>query len=569
MAGCGCACAFMDEIKDQDDNLDEMPLEGEGPDFEAIDFDDSFGGDDLPELPALDEFGDGDTSNELDFEMEGDLAADLGSESDTGDEAADFGEEIDLESATEALGTDEPESWAQPAIDTDEGDESEGSSGLEPDAFGSSDEDESVSLSEDELESIIGGSDEGFFEDLSDEQGLDSPGEAIDDTELTDSGSSIPDVDLEPIAPPPDQEVEELGFDDFAGEGDDQDSGAPAEEDGEDSPSGVPADLFGDDDNEPIALSPDELENIMDDVEPDDSESSDDFDDALPDLELEEAPDLEDAESIESDFDGGELPVIDGAPDAEDEEDITLTDEELSQVLLDTEQLEDAGEDIPDAPPLASLDGDDDEPIALTPEELGNIVSEVDEEEVEMVESATPDDLTFVDDFEMDEPSEPSEDEPELLEIDESGFEGAGTDLDLEPDEGPVALSGSEIDSILEDAEEDDSGYQSSPEMPDEPVSIPELEPEEGLINLDEYEEAAPAAAAAEAAPSTATAVAPAHEELADRVADEEGLDKEELRKMIGYLDRLFDQLPDTTIREFSRSEYFDLYKKIMSDLGL
>ena len=38
---------------------------------------------------------------------------------------------------------------------------------------------------------------------------------------------------------------------------------------------------------------------------------------------------------------------------------------------------------------------------------------------------------------------------------------------------------------------------------------------------------------------------------------------------MIGYLDGLFDQLPDETVREFSKSEYFDLYKKIMTELGL
>ena len=183
MAGCGHASASMDEIKDQDDNLDELPLEAEGPDFEGIDFDDSFGGDDLPELPALDEFGDDEASNEVDFEMEGDLGLDSESEPDAGDEAPDFGEEIDLESATEALGTDEPETWAQHAV-RDE-DEQSSDSGLEPDAFGSSDEDESVSLSEDELESIIGGSDEGFFEDLSEEQGIESPDEAVDDTELT------------------------------------------------------------------------------------------------------------------------------------------------------------------------------------------------------------------------------------------------------------------------------------------------------------------------------------------------------------------------------------------------
>jgi hypothetical protein len=49
----------------------------------------------------------------------------------------------------------------------------------------------------------------------------------------------------------------------------------------------------------------------------------------------------------------------------------------------------------------------------------------------------------------------------------------------------------------------------------------------------------------------------------------EASVPKDDLRKMISYLDQLFDKLPEDTVREFSRSEYFDLYKKIMEDLNL
>ena len=56
---------------------------------------------------------------------------------------------------------------------------------------------------------------------------------------------------------------------------------------------------------------------------------------------------------------------------------------------------------------------------------------------------------------------------------------------------------------------------------------------------------------------------------MATNIAQSENLDREDLRKMIRYLDALFDELPEKTIREFSRSEYFDLYKKIMTELGI
>ena len=58
-------------------------------------------------------------------------------------------------------------------------------------------------------------------------------------------------------------------------------------------------------------------------------------------------------------------------------------------------------------------------------------------------------------------------------------------------------------------------------------------------------------------------------EKTIDTFSEESGVNKIEIRKMIGYLDKLFDKLPEETVLEFSRSEYFGLYKKIMDELGL
>ncbi|MCC6275396.1 MAG: hypothetical protein IT569_06040 [Leptospiraceae bacterium] len=48
-----------------------------------------------------------------------------------------------------------------------------------------------------------------------------------------------------------------------------------------------------------------------------------------------------------------------------------------------------------------------------------------------------------------------------------------------------------------------------------------------------------------------------------------ENLSREEMQKMLSYLDNLLGNLPDNVIAEFSKSDYFSLYKKIMNDLGL
>jgi hypothetical protein len=68
--------------------------------------------------------------------------------------------------------------------------------------------------------------------------------------------------------------------------------------------------------------------------------------------------------------------------------------------------------------------------------------------------------------------------------------------------------------------------------------------------------------------------------DITDRVIildDESSLDKfiaampekkrEDMRKLMHYLDGLFDKLPEEVVRRFADSEYFDLYAKIMNDL--
>jgi len=70
--------------------------------------------------------------------------------------------------------------------------------------------------------------------------------------------------------------------------------------------------------------------------------------------------------------------------------------------------------------------------------------------------------------------------------------------------------------------------------------------------------------------PATAQASAPAHAPVppeSGRLVPEETL--AELKKLLGYMDRLLEALPEEKIDEFARSEYFELYRKIFEFFGL
>ncbi len=367
-----------------------------------------------------------------------------------------------------------------------------------------------VALSESELENILGSADDPLQSQVDDfDSSLEAPPMAGDFQEL---GSDEGDLELSDA---------DLTVDADTGPAQAAEADVEYEEltplaEGPDTDFDVPAEAVvagfpEEEDDEPVTLSEDELGSILDDV---------------------------DTEAV---FAGGIEPDSDTALSPGLEEDITLSDEELNQVLLEGDvPLAAAGVALGAGAP-SLLDEEDDEPITLTAEELGNIVADVEEEEAGIGPPLT------------------------------------SSILDSEDDEGPVALSENELEAILEDVDEGASVAGTPMDLGAEGFEEgPGATAEEHVIVLDEYEDeglespAAMAGAAAVAA-AGATALRPSREESAvvDRAADRSGLDRGELKKMISYLDGLFDQLPDSTVEEFSRSEYYDLYKKIMSELGI
>ncbi len=501
-------------LDDLDLKLDEDPLN-----LDSIDLGDSSGGDDFN--LALEPSDSEDLALSLDDDLGGGDFGDLELSSD-----ADAGQ-FDDAGADDA--ESEPSSFEAALLD--------------------SSEDESVSLTEAELENILGASSDDLFDDMPAGTGalpVDDFSEGDDAPESRASADydSIPEVDLDPIAPQfssgelaPD---EELGFDDFSGGGADELVIPELEDDGA-SPAPGGLGVF-DEDDEPIALSADELDNIMSDVAPADAGGDDGaFEGELPDLDYGDAA-TDEAPSFAS---------LD-----EEDENITLTDDELSKVLLDADMEShdgaDAGEELPAAPSLSSLDMDDDEPIALTAEELGNIVSEV-----EVEDDASLSDVAFAD-FGDEAASLDAPGFGDESDLDFDSGANAADELNLdEMEEGPTALSDSELDSILADTSGD---LQERSGLSDED----HYDHPQDVIVLDEYEESE-----GRERESVGAGLDSSRASMAERVADDGGVNRDELKKMISYLDRLFDQLPENAVREFSHSEYFDLYKKIMDELGI
>ena len=121
---------------------------------------------------------------------------------------------------------------------------------------------------------------------------------------------------------------------------------------------------------------------------------------------------------------------------------------------------------------------------------------------------------------------------------------------------------------VLDEYEDDSSGSDEGPVV-EGPPEIAGLESETEPEPASAGEQGEIAAGAAAAAAAAGAAVASGLASRAEQLANETNLDREELRTMISYLDGLFDALPDEAVRQFSQSSYFDLYKKIMTELGL
>ncbi|WP_032912717.1 hypothetical protein [Leptospira santarosai] len=274
--------------------------------------------------------------------------------------------------------------------------------------------------------------------------------------------------------------------------------------------------------------------------------------------------------------------------EVEDEESIALSEDELGNLLTSEseEPVSSFGTE------ESSFEVEDEEPIALSEDELGNLLSD----DSNMGTDGFEDTGSMF--KENESPSLPAE--QDLGGPDEFGLEEAPSDSSVdfesneffpEPegeDKESIALSEEELGNLLssEDtfasAKEEDLN-EILGELPlvsdldafdsiDDDVSKEEVtrvapttvNEDEMIIVLDEYADEEKSSPIEELRKTPDQSETPIQGD-----ASGETPSKEEMKRIMTYLDELLGNLPDDLIREFSRSDYFELYKKLMKQIGV
>ena len=86
------------------------------------------------------------------------------------------------------------------------------------------------------------------------------------------------------------------------------------------------------------------------------------------------------------------------------------------------------------------------------------------------------------------------------------------------------------------------------------------------MEEIEETEETVPAAEVS--APLSEEEEAAVSDELSMLTENGE-IDKNNLKTIFKYLDDLLNNLPEDKIKEFAQSEYYDLYTKLLDNLGI
>ncbi len=380
-------------------------------------------------------------------------------------------------------------------------------------------------------------------------------------------------------------------------------------------------DTANDDENPITALQHENFELVI--------ESDENTSEKIPDLaneptevlrEKENASDTDLNESF--DFD---LSVIPDVTEIDEDEPISLSMDELNNIDISEDNVENASQEFPteeiefaSSAPLSQKEPDlnfvqvenaDEIEIPLPEVEQSSMeLGDTEEIEIEIPEEeSTPETNESIEPMQIPEEKvtskiskEPQEsdqlDEGEII-IKDAGFEeitddaeGSEAKASVE-EEIPITKSDFDEISNIEMQDEDVSltdtdlevMIENEPQIPEPTPSVePELtENEEHVeIALEELDEIQSEFNEKESVASTVyqtepgTESAPTTDKSNRELIEEkmEGLSeesKEELKSVLKYLDNLLEDLPDSKIKEFSESKYYDLYVKILDKLGV
>jgi hypothetical protein len=285
----------------------------------------------------------------------------------------------------------------------------------------------------------------------------------------------------------------------------------------------------------------------------------------------------------------GEKTTAGGFFDDDEDETIALTGDELDNILNSAEFTEEAGE--PSNPDLDEMEEPtitvSDEDIATTPSASENAfeeipgtaqtgfedtegeefppIEEINLQEIEGEEPAQENEIAIEDeDFttgsELSEDGDLLDDSVVAAEIVEDPFSGSQQAVEQ--------MASMDIDNVLAGIEELKDSEEDIELFTGDEIESMELEiPEEILASEPgaDVEAAAPSPVSVSAA-QPETAKAPVTE---NANTDLSGDLKQEIKAVLAYMDQLLESLPEEKIEEFARSEHFEVYKKLFSDLGL
>ena len=272
--------------------------------------------------------------------------------------------------------------------------------------------------------------------------------------------------------------------------------------------------FFDEEDDETIALTGDELDNILSTAEVSEGEETG--------VSLDE-------DLLDTDAEGNLI-----EPQITEEEDAHVTDEEfLAGTGLD---IDDPAFDV-EVPqvPLTEEEEADDEPTLGVPDSI-----ELEENFPEGLDEGETENL-------LDVP--PAEESPL-------------TEISFEEDQGLESVDLAPLAPELTDE------LPGSADWDEEEVVVPEVEAKEPSDTDSEgwtaplAQDEAPAFQAPEPPLPPPPAAPPAGSALTSNV-------KEELRAVLSYMDKLLASLPDDKIQEFAESEHFEVYKRLFEELGL
>lgn len=350
---------------------------------------------------------------------------------------------------------------------------------------------------------------------------------------------------------------------------------APAEEvdDADDfsislpDPAETPTGFFEEDDDETIALTGDELDNILNTAEF--TETTGEAEEVDEDLLTPTLP--EDAFATAPAVDEISLEPADDAPFVVDGDDTAVDEladldidrelEGIESLTDDTEAPEedafdeieldlDSLDDIDDAPDEDSLDAGD-EIATLSADDAPSAELHVDDSPLDEDDLLDEDDPLAITEDDVEEGSSVADDDfgafAERVEHDIAETSDDPLDED-ELDVDELTLDEPESDELSDDLDDFD-------DLEDD-LTLPDDLGDETLEESGDEPDAG--------APDLADAVASASSisELPEDL-------KNEIRSVLSYMDQLLEALPDEKIEEFAQSEHFEVYRRLFEELGL